>query len=359
MSRSWRTEPMSSSATVRYDLSLSENPFPPLPSVLHAVQRALGRANRYPEFLPRRLPRIIAAHLGVRAEQVAVGAGATGVVLQIMRALTDPGGRMVCAAPTFDGYPILADMVGMETVGIPLDSSGRQDLWAMARAVDSRTALVAVCRPHNPTGTVVAAGELRAFLFGIPRRVPVVLDEAYVEFLGATDTLDRHELIARYPNLLVVRTFSKAYGLAGLRIGYAFGAEELVRRVLRLQLPFGVPETAVAAVAASYAAEAELAERVLRIATERERLRIALRRCGIRVPRGRANFLYLPGPGIVDRLARAGIAAKGYPDGSARIAVGDPAADAAVRQALGDPDSRGLRRVDSGLRSVTVRDSGN
>ncbi|MFI5778233.1 aminotransferase class I/II-fold pyridoxal phosphate-dependent enzyme [Nocardia sp. NPDC051570] len=350
----------SPSAAVRFDLSLSENPFPPLPSVLDALRRTLCHAHRYPEFLPERLPRLIAGHLGVRADQVVVGSGATGVVLQIMQALTGPGGRMVFAAPTFDGYPIMAAMVGLEAVGVPLDSSGRQDLWAMARAVDERTALVAVCRPHNPTGTVVSASELKAFLFGIPRRVPVILDEAYVEFLGATDGLDQIELIERYPNLLVLRTFSKAYGLAGLRIGYAFGAADLVRRVRTLQLPFGTPESSVAAVAASYAAGAELAERVLRITTERELLRTTLRHSGMRVPRSHANFLYLPGPGIVEALARAGIVAKGYPDGSARIAIGDPAADAAVRRALANPAPdgirRGLRREDSGLYSLTVRE---
>ncbi|RDI63126.1 aminotransferase class I/II-fold pyridoxal phosphate-dependent enzyme [Nocardia pseudobrasiliensis] len=348
------TMPWSPSGAVRYDLSLSENPFPPLPSVLEAVQSALRRANRYPEFLPRRLPNLIAEHLGARADQVVVGSGATGVVLQIMQALTAPGQRVVFAAPTFDGYPIMAGMAGLEAVAVPLDSSGWQDLWAMARAVDERTGLVVVCRPHNPTGTVVAASELKAFLFGIPRHVPVVLDEAYVEFLGATDALDQLELIDRYPNLLVLRTFSKAYGLAGLRIGYAFGAAELVARVRGLQLPFGIPEASVAAVAASYAAEAELAERVLRITAGREILRTTLRRNGLRVPRSRANFLYLPGPGIVDALTRAGIVAKGYPDGSARIAVGDPAADAAVRAALGDSMPESL-----GLRSLTVREPRN
>ncbi|MFF0488967.1 aminotransferase class I/II-fold pyridoxal phosphate-dependent enzyme [Nocardia sp. NPDC004068] len=365
-SRSWRTEPtrsreheVSRPVGPRYDLTLSENPFPPLPSVLDAVRSTVAHANRYPEFLPRRLPNLIAHHLGVPPDRVVVGAGGTGVIMQIMQALTAPRQRMVFAAPTFDGYPIMAEMVGLESVAVPLDSSGRQDLWAMLRAVDDRTGLVAVCRPHNPTGTVVPASELKAFLFAVPRHIPVILDEAYVEFLGAGDLLDPLDLVARYPNLLVLRTFSKAYGLAGLRIGYVFGAPELVSRVRRLQVPFGIPETAVAAVTASYAAESELAERVLRITTERELLRTALRREGFRVPRSRANFLYLPGSGIADTLARAGIAAKGYPDGSARIAVGDPAAAAAVRHALnhpaGDGIRRSLRRDDTNLWSLTVR----
>lgn len=320
---------------LRFDLSLSENPFPPLPSVLHAVNGVLAHANRYPEFLPRRLPKLIAGHVGVHSDQVVVGSGATGVAMQIIQALTTRGAGMVYGAPTFDGYPIMAEMADLEVVPVPLDAAGNQDLWAMARAIDKRTGLVVVCRPHNPTGTVIPASELKAFLCAVPRQVPVILDEAYAEFLDVTDQVDTVALLDRHPNLLVLRTFSKAYGLAGLRIGYTFGGPELIGRVRRLQLPFGVSSAAVAAVAASYAAEPELAARILRITTQREALRSALRRTHIEVPRSYANFLYLPGPGVATALRRAGIAAKAYPDGSARIAVGDPAADNAVLEALG------------------------
>ncbi|WP_405487034.1 aminotransferase class I/II-fold pyridoxal phosphate-dependent enzyme [Nocardia sp. NBC_00511] len=344
--------------TIRFDLSLSENPFPPLPSVVAALDDCLGAANRYPEFLPTLLPTLIADHLGVDPEQVVVGSGATGVAMQIMQTLAAPGDGFIYATPTFDGYPIMAEMIGLRPVAIPLDTGGRQDLWGMARAIDADTGLIAVCRPHNPTGTVVSASELKAFLCSVPAHIPVLLDEAYVEFLGVADTLDVHELIRRHPNVLVLRTFSKAYGLAGLRIGYAFGAPDLVRRVHRLQLPFGVPATAVAAVRASYAAAAELGARILRITTERELLRTELRRGGIRVPRSSANFLFLPGRDIAPTLARAGIVAKRYPDGSARIAVGDPGADRAVLHALATRPSAGkrtLRRDDSRLLSVTAR----
>ncbi|MFI6871245.1 aminotransferase class I/II-fold pyridoxal phosphate-dependent enzyme [Nocardia sp. NPDC050406] len=342
-------------APVRYDLSLSENPFTPLPSVVRALERTLPQANRYPEFEPRRLPRLIADHVGVRPDEVVVGAGATGVAMQIMQTVAAPGDQMVFATPTFDGYPIMAAMTRLEPVAVPLDSSGCQQLWAMARAVSERTGLLAVCRPHNPTGTVASASELKAFLHEVPARVPIVLDEAYAEFLGANETLDTVELIRRHSNVLVLRTFSKAYGLAGLRIGYAFGAEELVRRVRRLQLPFGVPASAAAAVAACYAAETELAERILRITTEREMLRASLRRIGIRVPRGRGNFLYLPGDQVSAALGQAGIAAKTYPDGSARIAVGDSRAGRAVLRALSRDTSLSHRPRDEGPRSLTAR----
>ncbi|MFR9750420.1 aminotransferase class I/II-fold pyridoxal phosphate-dependent enzyme [Nocardia sp. 004] len=320
--------------TPRFDLSLSENPFPPLPSVLQAVGAAMAQAHRYPEFLPRRLPMLIAEHLGVRTDQVVVGSGATGVAMQILQSLTTPGDEIVYSTPTFDGYPIMAGMAGVESVTVPLDTAGKQDLRAILRAVSKRTALVVLCRPHNPTGTVIPADELMAFLSEMPAQVPVLLDEAYVEFLGAAEYVDPLALLDKHPDLLILRTFSKAYGLAGLRIGYAFGGSELIARVLGLQLPFGMSSAAVAAVAACYAAEPELTARILRITEARDALRDTMLASGIAVPESHANFLYLPGPGIVTALRRADIVAKPYPDGSARIAVGDPAADHAVRQAL-------------------------
>ncbi len=312
-----------------HHLALSENPFPPLPSVLRALNRVMAQANRYPEFLPQRLPRLIAEHDGVAPEQVIVGAGGTGVAMQILQALT-VGDQIVSATPTFDGYPIMAGMLGLDFVGVPL-VAGCQQLSALADAVTDRTRLVVVCRPHNPTGTLVDADELTRFLEQV--RVPVLLDEAYVEFVGAAHAVDAVDLVRRYPNVLVLRTFSKAYGLAGLRIGYAFGAAAPAAQIRRLQLPFGMNSAAVDAVRASYAAEHELRTRLARITTEREHLRNMLRRMGFDVPRSHANFLYI-NDDVAARLHRAGIRAKTYPDGSARIAVGDPESSAAVVRAL-------------------------
>ncbi|MFD4441294.1 pyridoxal phosphate-dependent aminotransferase [Nocardia sp. NPDC058519] len=317
-----------------FDLGLSENPFPPLPSILAAVNTALTQANRYPEFLPEELPRVIADHLGVSPDDVVVGAGATGVAMQVMRALGS--GELLTSTPTFDGYPIMADMAGMTLVPVPLDTGGNQDLTAMRRSVNRRTGLVVLCRPHNPTGTVLDAAAVRSFLAAIPRRVPVLLDEAYVEFLDPADRLDIHTLLHQHPNLLILRTFSKAYGLAGLRIGYCVGRGKLIERIRNQQLPFGIPTASIAAVRAAYTAGTELRDRVDHINRERELLRMTLRACGIEVPRSYANFLYLPGPGVATALRRAGIRAKAYPDGSARIAVGDPVAGRAVHAALAD-----------------------
>lgn len=302
--------------------------------MVNELVQALRQANRYPEFYPHRLPILIADQIGVDASQVVVGSGATGVAMQIMQTVTTPGDRIVFGWPTFDGYPHLAAKVGLEAAPVALDSNGDQDLEAMARAVDERTSLMAVCRPHNPTGTVIAAAELDAILSSVPRRVLIIVDEAYGEFLGAADRIETAQLIKRHPNVLVLRTFSKAYGLAGLRIGYAVGHSELIQSVRRLQLPFGVSAAAVAAVQASYAAEAELAERISAILTEAELLQKQLRHMGFCVPHSRANFVYIRNCEVAERLAQAGISAKSYPDGSARIAVGDPAARHAVLQAL-------------------------
>ena len=193
--------------------------------------------------------------------------------MQIMQTVLRGDASMVFATPTFDGYPIMAGILGVEAVTVPLDQAGGQDLSRFGEVVDDRTGLVVICRPPNPTGTLVSAADLDVFLFSMPPQVVVILDEAYVEFVA--DAVDVHDLIRRYPNLLVLRTFSKAFGLAGLRIGYAFGAEDLVSRVRRRQLPFGMSCAAVAAVSASYAAENELRARVARITTERDSLRIS------------------------------------------------------------------------------------
>ena len=159
-----------------FELGLSENPFPPLPSVLDALTSVMAQANKYPEFLPERLPRVIANRVGVAPDQVVVGSGATGVAMQIMQSVMTTGDRIVFALPNFDGYPIMAGIVGMRATAVPLDSAGRQDLRTMAAAIDRRTSLVVVCRPHNPTGTLVTAAELERFLAAVPRRVTVILD---------------------------------------------------------------------------------------------------------------------------------------------------------------------------------------
>src|SRR5690348_16669736 len=219
-------------------LSLNENPFPPLPAVRAALIGSIDAANRYPEFLPERLRSLIAGRVGVRYEQVVIGAGATGVILQVLLAVTSPGDKIVLTSPTFDGYPIFAQMARLETVTVGLDAHGHHDLPAMADAA-AGARVVVVCRPHNPTGTCEAAADIERFLRRVPSDTVVLLDEAYVEFVAPEYRIDGPALVRRFPNVVVLRTFSKAYGLAGLRVGYGFGAPELTRKLWTMQLPFG------------------------------------------------------------------------------------------------------------------------
>ncbi|HZC52594.1 MAG TPA: aminotransferase class I/II-fold pyridoxal phosphate-dependent enzyme, partial [Mycobacterium sp.] len=256
-------------------LSLNENPFPPLPAVRSVLIRSIDAANRYPEFLPERLRNLIAGRIGVPADQVVLGAGATGVVLQALQALTAPGDAIAMSSPTFDGYPIIAEMTRLRLVTVALDEHGRNDLDGLADAA-AAARVVVVCRPHNPTGTLEPAAQLVRFLRCVPRDTVVVLDEAYIEFAAAEHRIDVAALVGLFPNVVVVRTFSKAYGLAGLRIGYGLASGDLARMLWSQQLPFGIAMTSLPAVAASYNAEDQLLQRIRVITAERRYFRMRL-----------------------------------------------------------------------------------
>jgi histidinol-phosphate aminotransferase len=316
-------------------LSLNESPFPPLPAVRSALIRCLDTANRYPEFLPEQLRRLVADHVGVADEQVILGTGASGVAMQVLHAITRPGDRIVFSTPTFDGYPIFAQMARLTPVTVPLDRYGYQDLGAMAEAAADATVVV-LCRPHNPTGTLETLRSVEWFLEQIPSDVVVLLDEAYIEFVASRYRIVGPELVRRFPNVVVLRTFSKAYGLAGLRIGYGFAAAELAQRLWTMQLPFGMSTVGATAVAASYDAETQLAHRIRRVATERNHLRLRLMAMGIYSTDSHANFVYLPTSRRPwsEVFADAGVRVRCYPDGAARITVGDQSSTLAVLSAV-------------------------
>ncbi len=316
-------------------LSLNENPFPPLPMVRSALMASVDAANRYPEFLPERLRALIAGRVGVGAEQVVIGAGATGVILQVLHAVTSPGDSIVVTTPTFDGYPIFAQMARLVAVTVALDAHGHHDLDAMADAA-SGARVVVVCRPHNPTGTIEPADEIERFLHRVPSDTVVVLDEAYVEFLSPEHRIDAAALVSRFPNVVVLRTFSKAYGLAGLRIGYGFCAPDLGRTLWKMQLPFGVGTTGLVAVAASYDAESQLRQRIRMISAERRHLTMRLRSLGAYSTDGHANFVYLPSWGRSWRevFHGTGLQVRNYADGGVRITVGSRQSTRAVLAAV-------------------------
>ncbi|MER6566249.1 histidinol-phosphate transaminase [Streptomyces sp. NPDC001093] len=323
---------------VLHRLALNESPYPPLPSVREAMRRAVAQAHRYPQFHPDDLTERIAAWCRVPADRVAVGSGSVGVALQLLRAVVRPGDTVAYAWRTFDAYPLLATMVGARAVPVPLSPDGHQDLGALLAALDQRTRVVVLCNPHNPTGSLVTAGALAAFLRRVPRHVIVLLDEAYIEFARDSDLPDTLTFLDAHPNLLVLRTFSKAYGLAALRVGYALGASGLVARIRRQQLPFGINAVATAAVKASLRAESQLRERVDTIVAERERLRGELVSLGWSVSPGHANSVWLATPDPVGEgaaaLTDAGVQARHYPGEGLRLTVGTRKANDTVLTAL-------------------------
>jgi histidinol-phosphate aminotransferase len=229
-------------------------------------------------------------------------------------------------------------MARLTPVTVPLDAHGHHDLAAMAEAAtDAR--VVVLCRPHNPTGTIEPIAAVERFLARIPSDAVVLLDEAYIEFVASQHRIDGPELIHRFPNVVVLRTFSKAYGLAGLRIGYGFAAPELANMLWTMQMPFGMSNVSAAAVAASYDAEDQLRQRIRRITAERNRLRRSLMAMGVYSTDSHANFVYLPPRGRPWRnvFAKSGVRVRYYADGGARITVGGLPSTLAVLSALGKP----------------------
>jgi len=316
-------------------LALNENPFPPLPAVRAALARSIAAANRFPPLLPDALRTLIAERLGVLPVQVVLVAGATGVMLQMLHVLSNRGDPIVMASPTLEGHPMVAGICGLCPVMVPLDQEGHHDLAAMADAA-RHARIVVVCRPHNPTGMVEPAAAVERFLCRVPGDTLVIIDEAYQEFVGPAHRIDSVGIIKRFPNVVVLRTFSKAYGLAGLRIGYAFGSPHLTDKVWATQLPFGMAITSLVAVAASYCAESQLQQRIRRITVQRRNLRERLRAMGINSTDAHANFIYLGAGARPWREAfdNSGIRVRHYPDGGVRITVGCHASTRAVLTAV-------------------------
>ncbi|HYN30155.1 MAG TPA: histidinol-phosphate transaminase [Dermatophilaceae bacterium] len=310
-----------------YKLSSNENPYPPLPSVLEVVRDAAAHVNRYPDMAVTALTAALAAHLGVPAARVVTGPGSVGVLGQILTATCEPGDEVVFAWRSFEAYPILTRLTGAAPVMVPLAAGARHDLDAMADAVTDRTRVVLVCSPNNPTGPAVRAEEVDRLLARVPEDVLVVLDEAYLEFVTATDAPDALALHHRHPNVVVLRTFSKAYGLAGLRVGYAVAHEPVAEALRKTAIPFGVNSLAQAAGIASLQAGPELEVRVKDLLAERERVAAALADQGWDLPESQANFVWFP---LGERSAEfaaacelAGLSVRPYGTDGVRVTIGE------------------------------------
>ncbi|GAA4291858.1 histidinol-phosphate transaminase [Streptomyces venetus] len=331
--------PQPPAAGTSYRLFLNENPCPPLPSALATISWAASRTNLYPGIFPDQLTDALARKLDVPHAHVVTGPGSVGIYQQIGQAMLSPGDEVVYAWPSFEAFPIVVRMAGAVPVEVPLTGE-THDLDAMAAALTPRTTMVLLCEPNNPTGTAVGAAELKRFLDRVPSHVLVVLDEAYFEFYRGPDRPDGVDLHRDRPNLVVLRTFSKAYGLAGLRVGYGVAHPRIAEAMRKCAVPCGVSRIAEQAALAALNAEDELLEQVGRIIAERERLREALGRQGWSVPSSETNFLWMPLGDDSDRVAAAleqrGLLVRTFSGTGLRITVGSPEANDLLISTLAD-----------------------
>ncbi|RJL32000.1 histidinol-phosphate transaminase [Bailinhaonella thermotolerans] len=313
-----------------FKLSSNESPYEPLPGVAEAMAEAAMTANRYPDPGALRLTEALARRFQVPEDHIALGAGSVTVAQQILEAVAEPGTEVLYAWRSFEAYPLLADLAGATSVRVPLVDE-RHDLDAMAEAITDRTRAVFVCNPNNPTGTVTRRSELLAFLDRVPGDVLVILDEAYREYVRDEDVPDGLTIYPDRPNVAVLRTFSKAYGLAGLRVGYLIGHPAVAGAVRKTQIPFAVNAVAQAAAVASLEAEPELLARVESVVKERTRVREALLTQGWEVPATEANFVWLRlGDRTLDfaeTCARHGVAVRPFAGEGARVTIADPEAN--------------------------------
>ena len=293
-------------------LSSNECAEEPLPSVQEAMSRALATMNRYPDMGAVELRAALARHLGVDETQVAVGTGSSALCQQLVTAAAGPGDEVVFPWRSFEAYPIFAQIAGATPVAVPLTADHRVDLPALAAAVTQDTKLVFVCNPNNPTGTTITDAEFAAFMASVPEDVLVALDEAYFEYNRAADTPVATDVITRYPNVVGLRTFSKAYGLAGARVGYAFGPRAIIEALNKVAVPFSVSSVAQVAALASLDAQDELHARVDATVAERSRI---VEKLGL--SESQANFVWLPreGQDLADRLAAEGVLVRVFPEG--------------------------------------------
>jgi len=245
----------------------------------------------------------------------------------LISAAATVGDEVVFAWRSFEAYPGLVTVAGATSVRVPLTDDARHDLPAMAAAVTDRTRALIVCTPNNPTGTVVTADEFTAFMAAVPRDLLVILDEAYAEFIDDPTAVNGDVFVRRYPNLVILRTFSKAYGLAGLRVGYAVGPVAVLDAARTTAIPLSVTEAAQRAVLAAMRVEPELLARVRELARRRDEVQVALRAQGWTVPVSQGNFVWLPtGPATAaagEAFAAAGIVARVFPPEGIRISIGE------------------------------------
>ena len=303
-------------------LSSNEVTHPPLPAAVAAMAEAATTANRYPDMGATDLVHAIAKHLKLRPEQVAVGCGSSALCQQLVQITCTTGDEVVFPWRSFEAYPIFARVAGATPKPVPLTADHRVDLPALAAAITPATRLVFVCNPNNPTGTIITKREFEEFMAVVPPTTLVALDEAYFEFVRTQDTPMGTEVVVKHENVVALRTFSKAYGLAGVRVGYAFGNPAIITALNKVAIPFGVSAIAQAGAIASLAGAAQLLEHTNETVSERDRVARAIGA----IP-SEANFVWLPtetAATLAQQLADQGVIVRAFPEG-VRITVTDHA----------------------------------
>lgn len=310
-----------------YKLSSNENPWPPLPGVLAAATEAAAEMNRYPDMASAALYAALSEHLGVPADDLAVATGSVALIYQLVGAFCEPGDEVVHAWRSFEAYPIAITAGAARGVPVPLLPDGRHDLDAMAAAITDRTKVVLVCTPNNPTGPAVTQAELDAFITAVPAHVVVVVDEAYLEFVRMEDPVDGVATCRRHDNIVLTRTFSKAYGLAGFRVGYAVAPAPLAAALRAVSLPFGVSHVAQAAAIASLAAHEELLVRVDDLVGRRTELVDRLRGVGWDLPEAQGNFVWFPlgehALAFAEACGEVGLSVRPFAGEGVRVSIGE------------------------------------
>ncbi|MFL4905505.1 histidinol-phosphate transaminase [Streptomyces sp. MMS24-I2-30] len=319
--------PAAQGGPAAYKLSSNENPYPPLPGVMESVTAAASSFNRYPDMACTGLMNELSERFAVPLSHLATGTGSVGVAQQLLQVTSGPGDEVIYAWRSFEAYPIVTQVSGARSVQVPLTPGEVHDLDAMADAITDRTRLIFVCNPNNPTGTVVRRAELERFLDRVPGDVLVVLDEAYREFIRDPEVPDGIELYRDRPNVCVLRTFSKAYGLAGLRVGFAVAHEPVAEALRKTAVPFGVSQLAQEAAIASLRAEDELLGRVGSLVCERTRVVDALRAQGWTVAETQSNFVWLRLGERTSAFATTceehGVVVRPFPGEGVRVTIGE------------------------------------
>lgn len=295
-------------------LASNEASFAPIPAVQEAAQRALLEADRYPDLISGKLREALAGRLELSPEQILIANGST-TVEQMLARLTclSHDDEILFPWRSFEAYPVFARVVGAQPRPIPLTDAGTHDFAAMKAAINENTKLVFLCNPNNPTGTTMSSEEFESFMEAVPDSVLVCLDEAYREYNRAEHQPDAREAIAKYPNLVVARTFSKAYGLAGLRVGYVFGNPDIISHLQRVQEPFNVNIIGQAAALAALEHSEEILSHTEEVVAQRDRVADALG-----VARSQANFIWIPtehSRDVAQQCLQAGVVVRAFPEG--------------------------------------------